>query len=65
MKSSTFRSGRFIPNSERDLNARVKALEVHLAALTSELAYLLAEMDSTPDPLATDLQAKEVAADTP
>ncbi len=47
MRSTLFRTGTFVPDGRQDVEVRIRALEVHLAALSTELAYLLAEMDRT------------------
>jgi hypothetical protein len=45
--------GRFVSPPETDEQARLRALEVYLAHFTSEMEFLLAEMQRTLDRVAT------------
>ncbi len=46
MEKLTLRSGRYIPRTMTDAEARIKALETHLASLTAELEHILAELNT-------------------
>ncbi len=62
MERLILKCGRYIPRADTDADTRIRALEAHLAALTSELEYMLAEMDATLDLLETTLKVKESQA---
>ncbi len=59
MEHLNLHTGRFIPRADLDADARIRALETHLAGLTAELEHMLAEIDATLDLLEAGLRAQE------
>ena len=53
MEKLILKCGRFVSPSETDEQIRLRALEVYLSLFTSEMEFLLAEMQKTLDCVAT------------
>ena len=53
MEKLILKCGRFVSPPETDEQIRLRALEVYLSLFTSEMEFLLAEMQKTLDRVAT------------
>ena len=53
MEKLILKCGRFVSPPETDEQTRLRALEVYLAHFTSEMEFLLAEMQKTLDQVTT------------
>ncbi len=59
MEQLILKTGRFIPRANVDVDTRIRALEAHLAGLTSELEFMLSELNATLDLLESALKEQE------